>query len=278
MFITGPDVVQAVTGEKITQNGLGGADVHAETSGRRALRLRRRGRPASRRSATCCRCCRRTTGRTRRSRRADDPADRRCEALLDLVPADGNRPYDMRKVIEEIVDDGELPGGPRALGDQHHLRAGPPRRPGRRASSPTSPQSLAGVLDIEASREGGALRADVRRLQHPAGHPAGRARLPAGRRPGARRDHPARREAAVRVLQRHRAADLADPAQGVRRRLHRHGLPVHRRRPHLRLADQRDRGDGRRGRRQRHLPPRRSPTPTTPRPCAPAWSRSTRPS
>lgn len=33
MFITGPDVVKAVTGEEISQNGLGGADVHAETSG-----------------------------------------------------------------------------------------------------------------------------------------------------------------------------------------------------------------------------------------------------
>lgn len=33
MFITGPDVVQAVTGEKISQNGLGGADVHSEVSG-----------------------------------------------------------------------------------------------------------------------------------------------------------------------------------------------------------------------------------------------------
>ncbi|WP_037665846.1 carboxyl transferase domain-containing protein, partial [Streptomyces albidoflavus] len=33
MFITGPDVVRAVTGEEISQNGLGGADVHAETSG-----------------------------------------------------------------------------------------------------------------------------------------------------------------------------------------------------------------------------------------------------
>lgn len=33
MFITGPDVVQAVTGEQITQEGLGGADVHAGTSG-----------------------------------------------------------------------------------------------------------------------------------------------------------------------------------------------------------------------------------------------------
>ncbi|MGW0079391.1 hypothetical protein ACWDU9_29960, partial [Streptomyces cellulosae] len=31
----------------------------------------------------------------------------RSDVLLDLVPADGNRPYDMAKVIEEIVDDGE---------------------------------------------------------------------------------------------------------------------------------------------------------------------------
>ena len=33
MFITGPDVVQAVTGEKVSHNGLGGADVHAARSG-----------------------------------------------------------------------------------------------------------------------------------------------------------------------------------------------------------------------------------------------------
>ncbi|MFP8908538.1 carboxyl transferase domain-containing protein, partial [Streptomyces atacamensis] len=33
MFITGPDVVQAVTGAQVSQNGLGGADVHAATSG-----------------------------------------------------------------------------------------------------------------------------------------------------------------------------------------------------------------------------------------------------
>ena len=39
---------------------------------------------------------------------AEDPADRRCDALLDLVPADGNRPYDMRAVVEELVDDGEF--------------------------------------------------------------------------------------------------------------------------------------------------------------------------
>ncbi|MHC0434398.1 carboxyl transferase domain-containing protein, partial [Streptomyces sp. O3] len=38
---------------------------------------------------------------------SDDPADRRSDNLLDLVPADGNRPYDMHRVIEELVDDGD---------------------------------------------------------------------------------------------------------------------------------------------------------------------------
>ncbi|MGW4235059.1 acyl-CoA carboxylase subunit beta, partial [Streptomyces sp. NPDC004980] len=39
---------------------------------------------------------------------SDDPADRPGDVLLDLVPADGNRPYDMHKVIEELVDDGDF--------------------------------------------------------------------------------------------------------------------------------------------------------------------------
>ncbi|WP_159538264.1 acyl-CoA carboxylase subunit beta, partial [Streptomyces sp. Tu 3180] len=106
MFITGPDVVKAVTGEEITQNGLGGADVHAETSGvchfayddeesclaevRYLLSLL----PQNNRAFPPCVPC-------------TDPQTRRSGALLDVVPADGNRPYDMAEVIEEIVDDGE---------------------------------------------------------------------------------------------------------------------------------------------------------------------------
>uniref|UniRef100_UPI000360FC66 acyl-CoA carboxylase subunit beta n=1 Tax=unclassified Streptomyces TaxID=2593676 RepID=UPI000360FC66 len=39
---------------------------------------------------------------------SDDPHDRRSEALLDLVPADPGRVYDMRAVIEEIVDNGDF--------------------------------------------------------------------------------------------------------------------------------------------------------------------------
>ncbi|WP_276145471.1 carboxyl transferase domain-containing protein, partial [Streptomyces sp. YIM 130001] len=106
MFITGPDVVKAVTGEEITQNGLGGADVHAETSGVAHF--------AYDDEETCLaevryllamlpQNNRESAPRTRN----DDPAGRRCESLLDLVPADGNRPYDMHRVIEELVDDGD---------------------------------------------------------------------------------------------------------------------------------------------------------------------------
>ncbi|WP_051971144.1 acyl-CoA carboxylase subunit beta [Kitasatospora azatica] len=106
MFITGPDVVQAVTGEAISQNGLGGADVHTELSGvasfayedeeeclqdvRHLLSLL----PANNRELPPAALC-------------EDPVDRRTEKLVELVPADRNRSYDMRAVIEEIVDDGE---------------------------------------------------------------------------------------------------------------------------------------------------------------------------
>ena len=208
MFITGPDVVQAVTGEEITQNGLGGADVHAETSGvahfayddeetcleevRYLLSLLPAEQPREPAAV-----------RLRRTR-----PTAAATSLLDLVPADGNRPYDMRKVIEEIVDDGDYLEVHERWATQHHLRAGPARRPGRRHRR--QPAAVAGrCAGHRGVREGRPLRPDVRRLQHPDRHPARRPRLPARRRPGARRDHPARRQAAVRVLQRDRAADLA---------------------------------------------------------------------
>nr|WP_229859460.1 acyl-CoA carboxylase subunit beta [Streptomyces poonensis] len=106
MFITGPDVVKAVTGEEITQNGLGGADVHAGTSGvahfvyddeetcLAEVRYLLSMLPANNREMPP-------------AAHSADPADRRCEQLLELVPLDGGRPYDMHEVIAELVDDGE---------------------------------------------------------------------------------------------------------------------------------------------------------------------------
>ncbi|MEU1039705.1 acyl-CoA carboxylase subunit beta [Streptomyces sp. NPDC005907] len=107
MFITGPDVVRAVTGEEITQNGLGGADVHAETSGVCHF--------AYDDEATCLAEVRYLLSLLPDNNRGfapgasyGDPAGRRTPALRELVPQDGSRPYDMARVIEELVDDGEM--------------------------------------------------------------------------------------------------------------------------------------------------------------------------
>jgi methylmalonyl-CoA decarboxylase subunit alpha len=107
MFITGPDVIQAVTGEKVTQNGLGGADVHAETSGVAHF--------AYDDEETCLeevRCLLsllpQNSTETPPEAPCADPPDRLCTSLLDLVPADPAQPYDMRRVIEEVLDDGEF--------------------------------------------------------------------------------------------------------------------------------------------------------------------------
>ncbi|MFE5262759.1 acyl-CoA carboxylase subunit beta [Streptomyces coelicoflavus] len=106
MFITGPDVVQAVTGEQITHDGLGGAEVHASASGVASF--------VHDDEESCLADVRYLLSLLPSNNRevpppvpTDDPADRRCEALLDLVPADPNQSYDMRRVIEEIADDGE---------------------------------------------------------------------------------------------------------------------------------------------------------------------------
>jgi methylmalonyl-CoA decarboxylase subunit alpha len=107
MFITGPDVVQAVTGEIISHDGLGGADVHATTSGVAGF--------AYDDEETCLADVRYLLSLLPANNRemppaepATDPADRPTESLLDLVPAEPGRSYDMHAVIEEIADHGEV--------------------------------------------------------------------------------------------------------------------------------------------------------------------------
>jgi acetyl-CoA carboxylase carboxyltransferase component len=107
MFVTGPDVVRAVTGERVTHEGLGGADVHASVSGVSAF--------VHDDESECLEDVRyllsllpSNNGELPPSAPCADPVDRPCEALLDLVPAEPNRAYDMRAVIREVVDDGEL--------------------------------------------------------------------------------------------------------------------------------------------------------------------------
>lgn len=152
MFVTGPDVVEAVTGEKITHDQLGGADVHSELSGvchfsyddekdcledvRYTLSLL----PANNRERPP-------------AEPVSDPPDRRVERLLDLVPADGNRSYDVREVIGEIVDDGEFLEVHERWA--RNLVVGLARLAGQTVGVVANqPSVLAGVLDIPASEKG----------------------------------------------------------------------------------------------------------------------------
>ncbi|MEU4203901.1 acyl-CoA carboxylase subunit beta [Streptomyces sp. NPDC026294] len=107
MFLTGPDVVKAVTGEEISQDGLGGAGVHANVSGVAGLVYDD--------EADCIEDVRFLLSLLPANNRelppevpVTDPVERRTDALTALVPADPSRSYDMREVVEEIVDDGEF--------------------------------------------------------------------------------------------------------------------------------------------------------------------------
>jgi acetyl-CoA carboxylase carboxyltransferase component len=107
MFITGPDVVQAVTGEIISHDGLGGADVHATTSGVAAFVYDD--------EESCLADVRYLLSVLPSNNRemppveiTTDSADRRTEALLDLVPTQSGISYDMRTVIEHIADEGTM--------------------------------------------------------------------------------------------------------------------------------------------------------------------------
>jgi propionyl-CoA carboxylase beta chain len=151
MFVTGPDVVKTVTNEVVTAEELGGARVHTQRSGvadgafendieaiaeiRRLidfLPLSNRERPPHRPVH-------------------DDPE--RVERSLDtLIPDNANKPYDMRELIEKVVDEGDffeigkdfgkniLVGFARLDGDPVGVVA-------------NQPMTLAGVLDIDASRK-----------------------------------------------------------------------------------------------------------------------------
>ncbi len=107
MFVTGPNVVKTVTHEDVTMEQLGGADTHAGTSGVAHFTYDS--------ELTCLDAIRRLF-RYIPSNNLDsppsgsgtDPRDRRDEALLDIVPDNPNKPYDMREIVRRVVDDGEF--------------------------------------------------------------------------------------------------------------------------------------------------------------------------
>jgi propionyl-CoA carboxylase beta chain len=107
MFVTGPNVVKTVTHEDVTMEKLGGADTHASVSG--VAHFVHDSEPAS---IAAIRALFQFIPQNNLDDpprgRGTDPADRRDEALLDLVPDNANKPYDMHDVIKRVVDDGDF--------------------------------------------------------------------------------------------------------------------------------------------------------------------------
>jgi propionyl-CoA carboxylase beta chain len=152
MHITGPDVVKTVTHETVTSEELGGARVHAEKSGVAHF--------TAADDAECLAQIRRLmsflpANNTEDPPRAacSDPVDRRAEELATLVPAAPNQPYDMKKVLRAVVDDGDLLEVQAAFA--RTLVTAFARLGGRPVGIVANqPAVLAGVLDIDASEKG----------------------------------------------------------------------------------------------------------------------------
>jgi len=149
MFVTGPNVVKTVTHEDVTMEQLGGADTHAGTSGVAHF--------ACDSEPECLQHIRDLFRFVPSNNLADpprgtgaDPRDRREESLLDVVPDNANKPYDMHEVISRVVDDGEFYEIHRAYAA--NIICGFAHLGGFSVGVVANqPAVLAGVLDISAS-------------------------------------------------------------------------------------------------------------------------------
>jgi acetyl-CoA carboxylase carboxyltransferase component len=151
MYITGPDVIRAVTGEELTHEELGGAAVHATRSGVAHFAI-----PGD---EACLQEVRRLMSFLPLNNMEDPPVyetgddpERRDEDLLSIVPEEATRPYDVRDVIERIVDNGDFMEV--HAGWAQNIVVGFARMAGRTVGIVgNNPAHLAGSLDIDASRK-----------------------------------------------------------------------------------------------------------------------------
>lgn len=149
MFLTGPDVIKTVTHEEVSMEELGGALTHNEKSGvahfafsddaeaLEGVRTLFSFLPSNNKEEPPVLVC-------------TDSPERRDDKLKDIVPSEPNKPYDVREIIECVVDD-------RYLFEIHqhfakNMVVGFARMQGRPVGIiANQPQVLAGAIDIDAS-------------------------------------------------------------------------------------------------------------------------------
>ncbi|HEY1587505.1 MAG TPA: carboxyl transferase domain-containing protein, partial [Polyangia bacterium] len=149
MFITGPDVIKAVTHEEVTKEDLGGAAAHATKSGVCHM--------TSPDDKTCIAQARELLSFLPSNNQEDppfkasqDPPMREVPELDTMIPLEANKPYDVKEVVRAVVDDGDLFEVAEAYAA--NIVVGFARIGGRAVGVVANqPMILAGVLDIHSS-------------------------------------------------------------------------------------------------------------------------------
>src|ERR1700761_6574903 len=152
MYVTGPDVVKTVTNEDVSHEELGGYRVHALKSGvaEGAFENDLETLTQVRRLVDFLPLSNREAPPVRES--FDDP-NREERSLDTLVPANPNKPYDMKELIQKVVDEGDF--FEISPDFAKNIVVGFARIDGQPVGIVANqPQTLAGVLDIDASRKG----------------------------------------------------------------------------------------------------------------------------
>ncbi len=149
MFVTGPDVVKTVTHEIVTKEQLGGAGAHTATSGVAHFRVpNEEAMSALLRELISYMPQNNLEDAPRRP--TQDPADRDCTALEDLIPENPNKPYDIKEVITAVADEGRFLEVHGAYAP--NIVVGFCRIEGRSVGVVANqPMNLAGCLDCDAS-------------------------------------------------------------------------------------------------------------------------------
>ena len=151
MYVTGPEVVKTVTNEEVTHEDLGGARVHAQKSGVVD--------GAFENDIEALTQIRRMVDFLPLSNREKPPVidsfdtpDRTEMSLDTLIPDNPNQPYDMRELIEKVADEGDFFEISPNFGA--NILCGFGRMEGATVGFVANqPMTLAGVLDIDASRK-----------------------------------------------------------------------------------------------------------------------------
>ena len=253
MFVTGPEVVKAVTHEDVSFEDLGGAGVHSEKSGVCHV--------AGDNEGDTLYMVRKLLGYLPQNNMEDPPLGQALDDPLRMDPELGRpRSGFTRQAVRRqgdhfgrIVDNGQF-------FEIHenfaaNIVVGFARLAGHSVGIiGNQPMVLAGVLDIDASEKGARFVRFCDAFNIPLITFEDVPGLPAGDQSGAPRHHPRRRQAPLRILRGHRAEADRDHPQGLRRRVLCDVVKAHPRRREPGLAHGRDRRDGPRGGSQHHLP------------------------